>query len=163
MQTSHNEYRSKYSVGQLIGQDNRIETVISEDAGDIDIGQSVFKGTNDNQAKKPTGAFTLAAFQGVVIKNQVLEKAIGTGNLAIEDEESFSVVTKGRIAVLVEDTVAKGDDVFFVHTAGTSSQYTYRTDLDTNKASQIPAKFLESGVTGDILLIDVNADLSVAI
>ena len=48
----------------------------------------------------------------------------------------------------------KGGIAFFVHTAGgASTQYTWRADADTDKASETPAEFLEGGSSGDIVRV----------
>ncbi len=159
MQTSHSEYRDKYVAGQIVGDDFRLETMIAEDASNIDPGMIVIKGTADKQAKKPTAAFAPATIQGIVINNQRLEKAISTGDRAIQDEETFTVLTRGKIAVPVTDTVARGETAWFVHTVGTSAVHTWRGDIDTNKASKIPGRYLEAGTTGDIVLVEINLDL----
>jgi hypothetical protein len=160
MQTSHSEYRNKYAAGELIGFDNIVETYVSEHATDFDVGVVLAKGTADDQVLLLDSAAEASDWEdlrGIAIKNQSLEKTISTGVRMISDEDPCSVLIKGRIAVLITDTVAKGDLVYFTHTTGGSSTvYTYRNDLDTDKAIAIPARFVEAGTTGQIVPIDVD-------
>ncbi len=160
MQTAHSEYRSRFAAGQLIGDNHVIDTYISEHATDFDVGTVVCKGTADDQVlllDSSAEASDWEDLRGIVIQNQSLEKAISTGERKISDEDPVSVLRKGRIAVLVTDTVAKGEVVWFCHTTGgASTVYTYRNDIDTDKAVAIPAIYAEAGVTGDIVPIDVD-------
>jgi hypothetical protein len=166
MQTSHSEYRGKYTAGQLIGFDNQVETYISENAADMAIGEYVVKGTAEDQIKRPADAAGITDWEearGIIIRNQTLEKKIGTGKRVIEDEDPTSVVRKGRVCVLLGGTVTKGAAVFYVHTTGGASTiHTYRADLDTDKAAAIPAVFVEGGGAGEIVPIDINLDMAIA-
>ena len=160
MQTSHSEYRSRFAAGELIGFDNEVFTYVSEHATDFDVGTVLAKGTADDQVLLLDSAAEAADWEdlrGIAIKNQSLEKTVSTGVRMISDEDPVSVLVKGKIAVLITDTVAKGDAVFFTHTTGgASTVYTYRNDLDTDKAIAIPGVFLEAGTTGQVVPIYVN-------
>ena len=57
----------------------------------------------------------------------------------------------------IADTITKGEYLFSVHTTGGASElYEWRADLDTNKASQVSVKAMESGVDGDTIEVYVS-------
>ena len=123
----------------------------------IDPGMAVIKGTVDTDVILPAATFTHAAFQGVVVWSAFdKEQDISSGDKSYVANDELAIITDGVVEVLVTDTVAKDGVCFFVHTTGGASTiHTFRSDLDTNKANEIPAKFLEDGVTGDIVKIRV--------
>ena len=124
----------------------------------IDPGMAVIKSTADTDVILPAAAFTEIAFQGVVGVSSVdKEKALLTGDKSYVANDLLTIVQDGVVEVLVDDTVAKDGVAWFVHTAGTSDVHTFRSDIDTDKASSIPAVYLEDGVAGDIVKIRVSA------
>lgn len=124
----------------------------------IDPGMAVIKSTADTDVILPAAAFTEMAFQGVVGWSPVdNEQALTTGDKSYIANDVLTIVTDGIVEVLVDDTVAKDGVAWFVHTVGTSAVHTFRSDIDTDKASSIPAVYLEDGVAGDIVKIRVSA------
>ena len=70
-----------------------------------------------------------------------------------------TVLQEGDIAVELGATVSANDDAFYVNTPGGASvQYTWRNDVDTDKAVQVPGKFRQAGVSGDIVMMRFNTD-----
>lgn len=138
-------------------------TGIIEGATPVDAGMVVIKGTADNEVILPAAAFTIAEFSGVIGWSPVdKEKALFTGVKQYVAGDTASVGEDVEIEVLVTDTVAKWTAVWFVHTVGNSAVHTFRSDIDTDKASQIPAVYLEAGTTGDIVKIRVSLGAKIA-
>lgn len=134
-------------------------TRTADGATAIDPGMAVIKSTADTDVILPAAAFTEIQFQGVVALSFLdKEQALSTGDKSYVANDVLTIIEDGDVEVLVEDTVAKDGVAWFVHTTGgASSLHTFRSDIDTDKASSIPAIFLEDGVTGDIVKIRVSA------
>lgn len=134
------------------------DTRTADGATAIDPGMAVIKSTADKDVILPAATFTHIQFQGVVGLSLLdKEQSITTGDKSYVANDVLTIVTDGKIHVLVEDTVAKDGPVFFVHTTGgASTLHTFRSDLDTDKADEIPAVFLEDGVTGDLVEIRIS-------
>ena len=134
------------------------DTRTADGATPIDPGMAVIKSTADTDVILPAAAFTEISFQGVVGLSLVdKEKGILTGDKSFVANDVLTIVTDGKIFVFVDDTVAKDGVAFFVHTTGgASTLHTFRSDLDTNKASSIPAVYLTDGVSGDLVQIRVS-------
>jgi len=139
-------------------------TRTADGATAIDPGMAVIKSTADTDVILPAAAFTYANFQGVAAWSPVdQEQALLTGDRSYSANDPVTVAEDGEIEVLVTDTVAKDGACYFVHTAGGSSTiHTFRSDLDTDKASAIPAIFLEDGVSGDVVKIQVSYGARIA-
>lgn len=125
----------------------------------IDPGMAVIKSTADYDVVLPAAAFTEIQFQGVVAWSPMQpEQALTTGDKSYSANDDLTIIEDGIVEVLVTDTVAKDGVCWFVHTAGGASTiHTFRSDIDTDKASSIPAIYLEDGVSGDIVKIRVSA------
>lgn len=159
-QTSVSEFRDTYIQGAIQNPNEAVtESRIVDDSTNILPGYPVVQGTNDLDVSLPSAAFTQAEFQGIAVYSDTAkEHAISTGVNSYADDEPITILKDGVIAVLVEDTVTKGEIVFAVHTTGgASTLYTYRGDLDTDKAAEIPATFEESGVSGDLVKIRLSS------
>jgi hypothetical protein len=167
MQTSATEFNPQWKEGQITRSDDpRTWTLHNEDASVMKKGYTVIKGTDKRtQGKKPVAAFTFDEFGGIIIDAVgISEKKLITGEIEIDTDQGFTVLREGFMAVKITATVAVGDDVFFVHTTGgASAQWTYRNDLDTDKASKIPARFEQAGVSGDIVEIYVNDAMQIGV
>jgi len=166
MQTSVQIFTNQWQEGQITRGEIDDWSLTNEDAGVMKVGQAVIKGTDArSQGKKPVAAFTFDEFGGVIIKATGLsEKAQADGAIDILNGQGFTVMRKGYMAVKVTETVAVDDDVFFVHTAGgASALHTFRKDLDTDKASKIPAVYKQAGVDGDIVEIKINEDMQIGV
>ena len=164
-QTTVKEFRDRYVQGQI--QNPSIadtEEGIVDDANPIYGGYTMIQGTNEKDRSLPVAAFTFAAFRGLAVwSGQAKEKNLYTGDNSYSDDDPITLLKRGIIPVLLGETVVKGDTAFFVHTAGGASPiFTYRNDLDTNKASEIPAVFEQGGVSGDIVLLRVSIDAAIA-
>ena len=158
-QTSVTEYRARDIQGQIINPTEAVTEVrIVDDSDNITAGLTVVQSTADIDVALPDAAFTKAEFQGIAVWDGVdREKALSTGINTYEDDSPITLLLEGVTAVPVTDTVSKNGTVFFVHTTGgASTKHTYRSDLDTDKASEIPAYYLEDGTTGNLVRIRVS-------
>ena len=164
-QTTVQEYRDPYVQGQ-IHNPNIADTqeAIVDDSNPIYPGYTVIQGTDPDDISVPIAAFTFDEIRGIVTwSGQAKEKSLYTGVNYFEDDDPLTLLKRGLIAVTLGGTVAKGDTAFFVHTAGgASAQWTYRNDLDTDKASEIPATFEAAGISGDIVLVRFTIDAAIA-
>ena len=124
----------------------------------IDPGMAVIKSTADYDVILPAAIFTYAQFQGVVAWSPTdKEISLDAGDKSYEANDDVTIIKDGEVEILLGGTVAMDDDLFFVHTAaGASAIHTYRADLDTNKASQVPMIALEAGVSGDVIKAHVS-------
>jgi hypothetical protein len=132
------------------------ESFLNEDTNDILPGYPLIRGTDpETQVKLPVADFTNAQFAGIAVFGSASEipLASATTGVKFETNDRVTAAIDGVVYVLVEDTVTAGAPVFAVHTAGASSVWTFRSDADTAAASDIPAVFQESGVSGDIVPI----------
>lgn len=107
------------------------------------------------------GAFTQKDIKGIVVKpvsgGQAKRFSDGVINYKLGD--AMTLVEKADIVVELGANVEAQDDAYYVHTpGGASEQYTYRNDADTDKASQIPGKFLQGGSLGDFVRMRFNID-----
>ena len=163
-QTSVSEFRNAYVQGQMHNPSIAdTEQRIVDDSTNIVPGDVVVQGTADDDVKGAVAAFTKATFQGIAIwSGQAKEKALSTGVNTYADNEPIPILKRGIIAVLLGGTVAKGGTGFFVHTAaGASALHTWRADLDTDKASEVPGVYLSDGVSGDIVLFRLSVDAGI--
>lgn len=166
-QSTATQYREKWQEGQVSRSGPRDDwSYLNEDAAATKITHTVIKGTNpERQAKKPVAAFTFDEFAGIAFNAVgVAEKALNTGAIEIDTNKGFTALRKGKIVVRFTQDFNEGDSPFFVHTAGGASAiWTYRVDLDTDKASKIPAKCLSSGVSGELGEIELNVDMRIGV
>lgn len=79
------------------------------------------------------------------------EKALSTGVNSYVDKDPIPILKEGIISVLLGGDVTEGGIGFFVHTVGTSALHTWRADIDTDKASEVPGRYMEDGVSGDVV------------
>jgi len=157
-QTTVSEFRETFVQGQVSNPsiaDNDSKIV---DGTSIQQGWAVIKGSNQDDVTVPAAAFTQTTIRGVAMQNPFQnEQALTTGINIYEDDQPIPVLKKGKIAVLLGGTVTEGGIAFFVHTTGGASTInTWRGDLDTDKASEVPARFDSDGVSGDIVLIRLD-------
>ncbi len=163
-QTSVSEFRDKYVAGQLHNPSIvDTESRLVDDSTNILPGDVVLQSTLDIDVVGAVAAFTKVTFQGIAIWNAFQnEKALSTGLNTYEDDQPIPILKRGVIAVLLGDTVAKGGTGFFVHTTGgDSTLHTWRIDLDTNKASEVPGVYLQGGDSGDIVLFRLSIDAGI--
>lgn len=76
-----------------------------------------------------------------------------------EANDSVPVLKRGRIFLLPEDAVTKGDPVFVRFTAGGPGQTIgrVRSDIDGGNAVQLPGAFFDEDAAADELcIVDVN-------
>jgi len=157
-QTTVSEFRDRLIAGQLVNPEEATTLVrIVDDATNILPGDVVVESTAAMAVKGAVAAFTQKTFMGIAVWSAFQnEKALSTGVNSYADEQPIVILRKGIIAVLLGDTVVKNEIGYFVHTAGDSALHTWRIDLDTNTASQVPGYYLESGDSGDIVLFQVD-------
>jgi len=158
MQTAAQEYPVKYRAGLITRSSGLItSTGVSESSTNILQGQLVISDTAKNGVDLPASAFAFKSVYGVVALQHDKAKNINANTITYVDEDELLIVQQGFVALTITDTVAKNDNLFFVHTAGGDSAiHTYRADMDTNKASITPIKALEAGTSGSIIECYVN-------
>ncbi len=167
MQSTATEFTEQWQEGQITRSGDRDDwTYNNEDASVMKIGYVVLKGTDKRrQAKKPVAAFTFDEFAGIIFAAVgIVEKKLISGEIEIDTGRGFSALQKGYMAVKVTQAVAVGNDVFFTHTGGGASpQWSFRKDNDTDKASKIPAVYLQAGSPDDIVEIKINSDMQIGV
>jgi len=153
-------FTQQFIEGQISRTSPIVDATLSnEDSSISKITFVQIKGTDPRrQGKKPVADFLFDAFSGIIIHAQgIKEKELSTGLIEIEQGRAFTVLREGYMVVRTTQSVAYDGQVFFVHTAGGSSpQFTFRGDADTNKASRIPAVFKQAGGPTDLVEIYVN-------
>lgn len=99
---------------------------------------------------------------GVLVHTQAQQDPTLADPLGVALLEPASVLRRGRVWVVVEETIVLSDSVFFRHTAGGGGSEigAFRTDADTASADQITnAEWLEGSSTsggGLIALLEIN-------
>ncbi|SHI62059.1 hypothetical protein SAMN02745671_01179 [Anaerovibrio lipolyticus DSM 3074] len=133
--------------------DSTVDTVDSYAAeGNIDAGDPVILGTNPaEQVKKAAQASDASTVIGVALHEHVDPKDGHT----YPDGKAVSVMTSGDVYVKTAEDVTAGDAVGLGAVEGTLSYIKSPSTLTT--AVSIPnAKFLGSGVAGDIVSIRIR-------
>jgi hypothetical protein len=164
MQTTYTAERLKYIEGQNTrSQDLVTNHAVSEDATNINFGALVIQGAAKNGVVLPTAAFTFQDIAGVVLYGEVSkEHQNDTGSLYYTQEDVMSIIAKGYVAVKITSAITKGQNLYFVHTAGGASPiHTFRLDADTANASKTPMIATDSGVSGDIIEAKINLDMAI--
>lgn len=105
--------------------------------------------------------FTQKDIAGIVV-NPVsggIAKRFADGVINYKFGAEITVLEEGDIAIELGSDVKENNDAFYVHTPGGASPlHTYRNDADTDKAVQIPGRFRQDGVKGDIVKMRFNTD-----
>ncbi len=163
-QTTVTEFRANYVAGQV--QNSSIADTaskIAETATSILPGDVVIKGSLEDDVTGVAAAFTKTTFRGIAIWSAFQnEKALSTGVNSYTDQDPIPILKRGVIAVLLGGTVVEGGTGFFVHTTGgASTLHTWRADLDTDKASQVPGVYLDDGVSGDVVRFRLSIDAGI--
>lgn len=86
-----------------------------EASAEIPFGVVVAKGTGDVKAKLPASAADVLA--GIVLHSNEYHKTSELGDTGLKPKVPMSVLRKGRVYVLLEENVSKGDPAFVRHTA----------------------------------------------
>jgi hypothetical protein len=105
--------------------------------------------------------FVLKDIAGIVVKPVTggRAKRFSDGYLKYSLGDVMTILKEGDVAVELGATVSAQDDAFYVNSpGGASAQYTWRNDVDTDKAVQVPGRFLQAGVSGDIVMMRFNLD-----
>ncbi len=157
-QTTVSEFRDRLVAGQIYSPAEATTLVrILDDDTNMLPGEVAVQSTLADDVKGAEAAFTQKEFQGIAIWNEFQnEKALTTGVNSYADDDPVVLLRKGIIGVLLGDTVAKNDIGYFTHTTDDSAAKTWRIDLDTDKASQVPGFYLEAGDSGDIVLFQLD-------
>jgi len=107
-------------------------------------------GSADDSATLPSGAGQKLAGIAERIHSNVDPTDAGVGNGQISPGQSMTVGKRGTWLVAVESAVAKGDPVFFRHTAGAGGTVlgAWRNDADTATADAVLQAQFETTTTG---------------
>ena len=158
-QTTVDEFRDKYIVGDIQSPSTAMTAVkIVDEVNGIAPGEVVVKGSSEDEVTAADAVFTKATFRGVAAYSGFAkEKDISTGVNIYEDNDPITILRKGIIPVLLGGTVTEGGTGFYVHTTGgASALHTWRADLDTDKAAEVPGVYLQDGVSGDVVLFQLE-------
>ena len=118
-------------------------------------------GDNTGTLDYSVPAFTQKDIAGIVYKPVTGGRAKNfyDGFLANRLGDMMTIVQEADIAIELGGTVSANDDAFYVNTPGGASAVgTFRNDVDTDKAVQIPGRFQQHGVAGDIVMMRFNLD-----
>ncbi len=149
VQTAYQIDHSAGFAGQ-VADHNNIEIMSGVAEGTIPVGVALTRGALDTGVIVPAADIT---FRGVSVRSLDLEANAST---AIEyvDGNEVAILTRGTIFVTVNETVAVGDSVFFIHTGGDEGQF--RQDVDTaNATAVVGATFLDAGTVGTLVRIRI--------
>lgn len=157
-QTTVSEFRANFVAGQISDPSvAKTRQKVAETATAILPGEVVIKGTLEDDVTGVAAAFTQTTFRGISIHSGFAnEKALSTGVNSYADQDPIPIMEAGTIAVLLGEDVTEGGIGYFVHTVGASALHTWRSDLDTNKASQVPGRYLQDGVSGEVILLKLD-------
>lgn len=130
--------------------------------GVIPFGRVLVKSSAANSAATLPSA-TGGKVVGVAVANGIYEQVNSLSNQqGYSDKKDMNVLTRGVVYLVAEGTVTAEGAVYYRHTAN-STPGTYeaigrvRADADTSRADLISgAKFLDSGVAGDIVRVAFN-------
>jgi hypothetical protein len=120
----------------------------------IPFGRAVVSHSVEGQCDLPASSSeVLNKLRGVAVKDETRKS--GTGYSA---NEAVRVMTRGRIYVQVEETVATDDPVYVRHTAngGNTTLGIFRNDDDSGNAELFPGKFVRGGTTTVPAVLEVN-------
>lgn len=161
-----------YQEDQPIGFEGALASTGSNetDAGVVETstvvkpGYLVLKGTGQKDVQAPTAAFTYQEIAGLSFVEINNEKTLRTNLLEYNQYDDLAILKKGYIYLKLSGTVTKDQNLFFVHTTGGASPiYTWRGDLDTDKASKTPILALSAGGDGDIIKAKINVDMQIGV
>lgn len=130
--------------------------------GDIPFGRFVVRNAADNesQVRLPTLTGEVTGNTGgfAIADVSIESPQIGGDGGAYAAEDSVPVLKRGRIFLVPEDAVTKGDPVFVRFAAGTFPNLgAVRSDADTATAVQLPGAFFdEDAGAGELCVVDLN-------
>lgn len=139
------------------GANDRTITVLAEDGTAISASGFVVT-LGASQATVTQTNTTTDVFQGVSGAKANVEQA-ADGTVQYAQEDAVNVVTKGRVYVLVDQTVTPTDTPYVRYTAGAGNSVrgSFRKDADTDKAVVASrCRFLEGATAGGFALLEVN-------
>jgi hypothetical protein len=163
MQTSYSTQPDQAFAGLLgdVGPHDALSRAFQAGASPRDVspfGVAMVAGTDPvTQAKLPTA--TAQVFLGIAVhKHRDPVDRDDASTTGIEDGDTMSLLTKGRVWVRVEEAVAPGDAVYFRHTqVGAEQAGAFRNDADGGDADQITSARWASVATGaGIALLEIN-------
>lgn len=124
----------------------------------IPFGVALVKGTNDDDAKLPTGASVTADFIGIARHTHAYMNYDLAGTSGIPANGVLTVAKKGRYLVAVEAAVTKGALAFFRIAAngGNTQLGAWRGDADTASAVSSGFRFGSSTTGAGLAVLDLN-------
>lgn len=132
-----------------------------ESSAEIPFGVMVAIGTEDDGALLlHTSAAAMASkLKGVSVFGHGYAKPQELGDTGFKPKCTFDVLNKGRIYVLVEETVAVGDDVRVrVVTAGNEVKGAFRATQDSTDCVKINkfAKWIRGASSGGLAVVEID-------
>lgn len=151
-------YAPAFAVGQITHSGTRdLRSRINKDTVVLPYGTGVVASGEDGCAR-PTGATN--TFVGVVARiyqyEDAQDSALSQGYATNKDA---SILTKGCIAVAVEEAVSEGQPVFcrFGASGGNTVLGRFRNDSDSDTCMQVPNARWQKGTTGaGIAVLELN-------
>lgn len=123
--------------GQVTSTLNRATTKLLEDTT-LRAGLMVTVGTAADQCKAPTTAAEVADSLGVAVYLPSLPIVDEINEYAVTDE--ISIVEEGEVAVVTEEALSQGDDVYCRFASGTGTELgAFRNDADKQAADVVDA------------------------
>jgi hypothetical protein len=143
-------------VSSLVGAGSLSEDTASTFGAAVIAGRAVVRSSSDAQAMELPGSGSASAdLIGIVVRKQAYSVSANNVVCQVPLGEFGEVMKRGEIYVEVDDTVAAGDDVYIRKANGTLG--IARNDSASGDAIQLSAsKFLEAGVSGDYVRIEIN-------
>lgn len=126
-------------------------------AAAVPFGRGVIEGAANDEVLIPSA--TGFVFEGIAVAKHKA-KLNSSGEAEYDQYESISTLRKGRVWVLAEAVISKGDPVYLRHTAnaGTTAAGRFGNIADTARADQITnARWLTTTTAIDQLaLVEIN-------
>lgn len=149
-------------VGQLAdfqsNADASVDTATSEEAtASIPFGVFVAEGDADDGAVLMSGAGDV--IKGIVTHGHGFERLTELASDGLKPLTTFGVLAKGRIYVIANTDIAKGDEVHVCHTANTGYTIGQAGNAGvTNKTLDISAwaRWKTTGVKGTVLVLEID-------
>lgn len=164
-QTSYTETHAVAFAGMKVdGSPATQDSLVNGEASaEIPFGAAVTKGTTDTNALLPDASNDVVI--GIAMHSQSHGKA-ELGTTGIKPKVTFSVITKGRVWVKVEEAVVKGDLAYvrYASGAGGSQKGSFRKSADTSTALQLKGgRYLTSASANGMAQLEFDASVQAAV
>jgi len=159
-QTSYSNTMTAAFAGMLAdtGRNDIFGALQAEASLEIPFGVMVCKGTGDNDAKLP--AASDAKLIGVLVHSHAYEPRTDLGTTGVKPGATLNVMNRGRMHVLVEETVVREDRAYIRYASGAGGTQlgAFRKSAVSNETIDVRAnvKFVTSASSGQLAIIEVD-------